>query len=186
MCTRFSFNVHITHLSWTHDRPSFDGTTDFIERLRKLGIVIGFDGEIIFESVLSRMPQLMASEVFQLIGRVSHLGGLQDVIIPELLCEPVEVTSLDAGNRIDDVNPLPMTVNRTKAIRLRLGDKVPSILTGDLRPIFYSVLLRADMVAAADEKFAVDGNHILGGVPNIRSGNGIQGSRFESWFGIAQ
>ncbi len=179
--------VHITNLSWLHDQPSFDGS-DFIDQLRNIGIVISFDAEITFSSVLSELLEgfNMTSEVFQLIARVrGQFDGLIDVIVPGLTCEPVKVTSLDATGRIDAVTPLPMDTPRTRAIRLRLDDDVSNLIS-EIQVPFFSVLLRADMIEDANRQFAVDGNHIFGAVPDRPSGNGVQGSRFESWFGIRQ
>jgi hypothetical protein len=50
----------------------------------------------------------------------------------------------------------------------------------------YRVLLRADFLQDEAGRFAVDGNHIFGAVPVRRSGNGLQGGSFESWFYVEQ
>jgi hypothetical protein len=97
--------AHIQALSWVHGAVSFDGTDDFLQRLIDPGIVIAFDRDVQMENILSGLDPLIASEVFQLIGRTTGNGGLVEVIVPGLQCEPVEVTGTDGAGRITGIEP---------------------------------------------------------------------------------
>ncbi len=179
--------VHITNVSWLHDDASYDGLGDFAGRLKEVGIVILFDREVKVATVQGRTRGKGLSQVFQLIAQISgqRLPGIAEVIVGGLLCEPVEVTDFDNG-RITGVVALPMDTEFAKAVRLVFDnpDQIDPIL--QTVPSTFRVLLRADQVADAEGKFAVDGNHIFGAVPVRPSGNGLQGGSFDSWFHIAQ
>ena len=175
--------VHVTNLSWIHDDISYDRRDDFVEALRKTGLVILFDAEVQFASVQGNEKIAPPSEMFRLFARIDAFGGLLDVIVPELVLEPVEVTQIDDYGRITEVNPTPGAA-LTKAVRLYLaGDGLPGVIA-EMEPNFFRILLRADMIRDAEGRFAVDGNHIFGAVPARPSGNGLQGGSFESWFAL--
>lgn len=179
--------VHITNLSWLHDQTSFGGTDEFRDSLKEIGIVILFDREVQVPTVQGQSRGTGLSQVFQLIAQVSgqRTLGVTEVIVTGLLCEPVEVTDIDNG-RIIGVNPLPLDTERAQAVRLVLDNPDPIDQILNAGPVTFRVLLRADHVADADGKFAVDGNHIFGAVPQRRSGNGLQGGSFDSWFHLGQ
>lgn len=176
--------VHINALSWLHDEVSFIGRGEFLDQLREPGIVIGFDADIFFPSVVGNSGGV-SPEVFQLMARVRNFGGLVEVIAPELLCEAVRITAADGAGRITAVEVLPAGTERTAAVRLMARDPAALEQLFSLNPLSYRVLLRADFVLDAGQRLAVDGNHIPALLASgRRTGNGIQGSSFESWFRI--
>jgi hypothetical protein len=134
--------------------------------------------------VLGNRKMPGGTEIFQLFARVDQGGAWAELIVPSLICEAVTVTTLDDG-MITDVTVDPDQTGACTAIRLRSGDEPPVFLR-QFNIASYRVLLRADMIRDEKGDFAVDGNHIFGAVPQRRSGNGVQGGSFESWFGIAQ
>jgi DNA-binding beta-propeller fold protein YncE len=176
--------THITNVSWIHDNLSYDGIGDFVDRLREVGIVIAFDRPVSVPSVRGSGRLGALSQVFQLFGQVRDNGGIIEVIVPDLACNPCEVRDLDSDGRIIRVNPLPRETEFAPAVQLRLGDRVPAVISGGAS--IYRVLFRADMVRDERGEFAVDGNHIFGAVPKRPSGNRVEGGSFESWFGLDQ
>ncbi|MCZ7640211.1 MAG: hypothetical protein M5U12_31655 [Verrucomicrobia bacterium] len=67
------------------------------------------------------------------------------------------------------------------------------VFLGDLRPGFtHRVLLKCDFLAdarpAGERGRAPDGNHLPPwfGSPNYRTGDGVEGGAFESWFDLVQ
>ncbi len=173
--------VHIDGLSWTHDEASFGGFGDLVEGLKEPGLVIAFDRPIRITSLLGKGGRGF-NQIFQLIAQVSQRGGVQELIVGGLDAEGVEVTARDAAGRITAATALPAGEPLARAIRLRIGDSWrEGVQAGS-----YRVLLRADFLQDEAGRFAVDGNHIFGAVPARRSGNGLQGGSFESWFYVEQ
>ncbi len=157
--------------------------------MAKPGLVIEFNQEIEFASVLSVMgPGIpISSEVFSVWGRrVSQEAGQLDLLTEGMLmglsCEPVEVVAVSAEDLIEDVVPLAPDSPQGRLPRaIRLVGRLPD----DVRlPFSYRVQLRCDFIRDRNGQFAVDGNHIFGEVPRRPSGNGLEGGSFESWFGI--
>lgn len=176
--------VHVANLSWIHDAPSYDGIDGFLDEVEKVGVVIAFDKEVQFPPFLTKMTGGPASEVFALFMRSGNGVAFTEMLLGELDCEPVNVDAVDGAGRITAVSPLPAGTERTKAVRLVPRSEKFGGFVGEVRPATFRVLLRADMVRDADGKFALDGNHIFGAVPDRPSGNGLQGGSFESWFGV--
>ena len=179
--------THITHLSWGHGMH-FETTDEWIRFARELGLVIAFDTEFggvqpktVYNIVdLPNLGSVGVSEVFELRVRRNTDMGLCECRLPNVFCEPVEVVEIDpATGRIVAVNPLPLDVERTPALRLIMNAETARRVDR----AFCRVVFRSDFALDMKDK-AVDGNHIGGRVPDRPTGNGRQGGTFESWFTV--
>ena len=198
--------VRIVALSWRHDRRLAMPMDQFIAefftdpewqtndpRDRNMGFVIGF-GTAEGDPKLAQMRSIFhedkpgdpdtrtRSEVFQLYVRYRDQRGLLcECLIPNALHQPVEYDT-DGNGLITAIRPLQ---NEEVAIGVRLvfvpdDDLVPWGFLMELENPFFRVVFRSDF-ALDEEDRAIDGNHIGGRLP---TGNGRQGTTFESWLTV--
>jgi hypothetical protein len=153
-------------------------------RQEGIGIVIMFDQEVQMRTVIREEGRLpIRSEVFQLYARTrdQQMGLLCECLVPELIYQPVEVTELDGNGRIVAIAPRP-GAERATAVRLVLPHIDFSWVFSEPL-LFLRIVFRSDFALDINDR-AVDGNHIGGLVPTRPSGNGRQGTTFESWFTV--
>lgn len=178
--------THITNLSWDHAK-GFNSVDEWTEFAPKIGLVIKFDEEFggvqtrtVYDIVdLPNLGPVGISEVFELKVRRNTEMGLCECRLPNVFCEPVEV-EVDATGRIVNVNPLPLDIENTPAVRLIMDAETARRVGA----AFCRVIFRSDFALDMNKK-AVDGNHIGGLVPERPTGNGRQGGTFESWFTVS-
>jgi hypothetical protein len=178
--------THITNLSWVH-AGGFDSIDEWAGFVQELGLVIKFDEE--FGGVQTRtlydivdspnFGQVGISEVFELRVRRNTDMGMCECRLSNVFCEPVEAEVDPATGRIVNVNPLPLDIENTPAVRLMMN----SDMARQVGAAFCRVVFRSDFALDMNKK-AVDGNHIGGLVPERPTGNGREGGTFESWFTV--
>jgi hypothetical protein len=188
--------THIIGTSWRHDQvfkindwlaliedPAIDKPDP---RTTGLGLVIEFDRVVQMNTIFS-VPfppnTLTRSEVFQLFVRLNISGNLLEGLVFNERIQPVEVLKKNAENIITQIRPL-VGADKAKAVRLVYPKDT---IIGPARSLgaFLRIVLRADFVLDENDK-AVDGNNLGGRVPTKPSGDGRQGSTFESWVGTEQ
>jgi DNA-binding beta-propeller fold protein YncE len=191
--------THINGLSWVHNRPmSIDEFDRLIvdpvldndpESPREIGIglVISFDRPVRMETIIDpkqgneREPR---SDVFELYVRIrdDQFEVEHECVVPQVICQPVEVQQIDPDGLITVIAPRP-GAEVAEAVRLVLRHSDLSWFRS-VNPMFLRVVLRTDFVLDDVSGKAVDGNNIGGLVPRRPSGNGRQGDGFESWFRV--
>ncbi|GAB4160036.1 MAG: hypothetical protein Fur0021_31530 [Candidatus Promineifilaceae bacterium] len=200
--------VRIVALSWRHGRHISIPMDQFIQEImtdpqwfsndpreQNMGFVIGFGAEegapraaqmrsIFSEEEPGDPATRTNSEVFQLYVRYrDQFGLLCECLIPGAVHQPVEYQS-DGNGRIVAITPVQ---NAEMATGVRLvfipdDDQVPWGFLMGLQEPFFRVVFRSDFALDETDR-AIDGNHIGGRLP---TGNGRQGTTFESWLTVGQ
>jgi hypothetical protein len=191
--------THINGLSWVHDIPlSIDEFNKLVvdqaldndpdsPRDTGIGLVISFDRPVRMATIINpnqandRSPR---SNVFELYVRIrdQQFDVEHECVVPQVICQPVEVQQIDQNGLITAIAPRP-GLDVGQAVRLVLRHTDLSWFM-NMNPMFLRVVLRTDFVLDEPSGKAVDGNNIGGLVPRRPSGNGRQGDGFESWFTV--
>ena len=190
--------THINGLSWVHDVPlSIDEFNKLVvdqilddpdsPRDAGIGLVISFDRPVQMATIINpaqlndRSPR---SNVFELYVRIrdQQFDVEHECVVPQVICQPVEVQQVDGNGLITAIAPRP-GLEIGQAVRLVLRHTDLSWFM-NMNPMFLRVVLRTDFVLDEPSGKAVDGNNIGGQVPRRPSGNGRQGDGFESWFTV--
>lgn len=159
--------AHVCAINWPHrDRMS-------LEKLKENGLRIGFDLPVIFKDIDDRSLEVQVEVNHD--GAICWCNWLSDPrrgfagLKFETQCENIEAAGIVA----------PGPQGEVEGVLWRPGSAPRSIEDGSR----IRVLLHGDLIADVNGR-SVDGNHLSPwlGTPGTKSGDGIAGGMFESWF----
>jgi DNA-binding beta-propeller fold protein YncE len=190
--------THICGINWDHGKVA---SSTVLGNLLKMGILIAFDRSVRNQDIHDESFLVLFSppvspttgptrtwvELRPRPGSTNQLfltGAVFNLLQPAPVGKGCVIASIkDIPKPNADLSPADVEVNGALF--------VPAM---DLRPGDYRVVLKGDFVEDARKNAsgqfitgkAVDGDHLPPWVPQVKSGDQIQGGTFESWFTIKQ
>ncbi|MBP6468937.1 MAG: helix-hairpin-helix domain-containing protein, partial [Chloroflexi bacterium] len=158
--------THICNINWKHGQATDPGL------LKEMGLLIAFDNEVWNEDIHRHSVRLLVERFDQEAMTVCWCE-----VWPEVLqgvrfkdfCDPFssfeEFPPGDPGIPVNGVRFFP-------ARGFDMG-------------VTFRVIVQGDFIRDVKER-AVDGDHLPPYVPNRRSGDGLEGGTFESWFVLGE
>lgn len=156
--------AHVCSISWTH-RGELE-----LGRMMEQGLIIGFDRPVAVADIddLSLEVQVeIPDEENRVFCWCNWPSKSIDGLVFEVPCHPEIGVGRSGEPLVDGVRWLP--------------DGLPAIV--ERRGARIRVLLHGDQVRD-DKGRGLDGNHLPPWVPDRRSGDGVEGGLFESWFTV--
>lgn len=158
--------AHICTISWKHR-----GVVNYGDLL-KLGLVIGFDQPVrrtdIDRNSFQIQIQKMEGDDQRTLCWCDWAGGVVEGLIFKDRCN----LNPDGNGQFDV---------QTSTAALVDGVRWRPDATGFIRAGRVRVLLHGDLIADGKHR-SLDGNHVAPWLPQRKSGDGIEGGMFESWF----
>jgi hypothetical protein len=159
----------IAGVTWDHNGNSLSS----LNVLRSPGLGIAFSGPV-------QAADLTANSLFLLVPQVT--GGLtvwaeaQLTIAPGNFATVGDVTSAFTASTSAQVNGVMLTLDVRTLRQLE-----------ELQPAKLRVVVKGDFIRdASANPLAIDGDHLPPWLPKRRTGDGITGGTFESWFLLKQ
>jgi len=156
--------THVCAISWEHRGKMMLG------QLLQEGLIIGFDRPVNRDDIDDLSLEIQVQDPDGRNGLVCWCNWPSEMIeylIFNTPCKPDKGAEATGNHFVDGVRWMPR-------------EAPPILRQGGWR---VRVLLHGDLVSDKDGR-AVDGNHLPPWLPKRRSGDGVEGGMFESWFEV--
>jgi hypothetical protein len=167
--------VHICGINWDHGKTA---SAAVLQALQKNGILIAFDGQVRNIDIHAESFLVLFSP--PLNASAPPVSRTWVELVAEQLSGATVTTSPFTGGNGCIITGVGSTATPGQDVPVNGAFFRPrqQFITGD-----YRVVLRSDFVRDTKGR-AVDGDHLPAWVPTTKTGDGIQGGTFESWFTV--